>query len=137
MYPIRDVIDAANEDNWHYRTFLGEPLEHLAGKLDMKYWSELNKIRLTIANDAEHAELEAADPLTEAATLSKRPSTSDQVLAFLAYIEQCCGIHDGAPPACVVISASHHEYNEERPKKSLGGLTPAAYTKQLVENRPH
>ncbi|MDR6643856.1 transposase InsO family protein, partial [Luteibacter sp. 1214] len=23
------------------------------------------------------------------------------------------------------------EYNEERPKKALGGLTPAAYAKQL------
>ena len=25
------------------------------------------------------------------------------------------------------------EYNEERPKRSLGGLTPAAYAKQLAE----
>ena len=27
------------------------------------------------------------------------------------------------------------EYNEERPKKTLGGMTPAAYAKQLAENR--
>lgn len=25
------------------------------------------------------------------------------------------------------------EYNEERPKKALGGLTPASYAKQLAE----
>jgi transposase InsO family protein len=33
--------------------------------------------------------------------------------------------------ARVVIEAWHKEYNEERPKKVLGGLTPAAYAKQL------
>ncbi|MGE8286518.1 MAG: hypothetical protein ACN6RG_01080 [Stenotrophomonas sp.] len=98
LYHIRDVIDAAYEDNWHYCTFPREPLEHLTGQFDLRYWPELSKIMLAIANDAEHAELEATDPLTEAATLSKRPSTSDQVLAFLAYIEECCGNHDGALP---------------------------------------
>ena len=39
--------------------------------------------------------------------------------------------------ARVVIGAWHHEYNEERPKKILGGMTPAAYAKQLAENRLH
>jgi putative transposase len=34
--------------------------------------------------------------------------------------------------AQVVIEAWRREYNEERPKKSLGGLTPAAYAKQLA-----
>lgn len=33
--------------------------------------------------------------------------------------------------AWVVIDAWRREYNEERPKKSLGGLTPAAYAKTL------
>lgn len=33
--------------------------------------------------------------------------------------------------ARVVIDAWRREYNEERPKKSLGGLTPAAYAKTL------
>jgi transposase InsO family protein len=31
-----------------------------------------------------------------------------------------------------VIEAWRREYNEERPKKSLGGLTPAQYAKQLA-----
>jgi len=35
--------------------------------------------------------------------------------------------------AQVVIEAWRCEYNEERPKKGLGGLTPAAYGRQLVE----
>lgn len=34
--------------------------------------------------------------------------------------------------AKVEIEAWRREYNEERPKKSLGGLTPAAYAKQLA-----
>ncbi len=36
--------------------------------------------------------------------------------------------------AKVVIESWRREYNEERPKKSLGGLTPAAYAKQLAGN---
>ena len=35
--------------------------------------------------------------------------------------------------ARVVIDAWRREYNEERPKKSLGGLTPAAYAKSLTQ----
>jgi putative transposase len=34
--------------------------------------------------------------------------------------------------AQVVIDASRRGYNEERPKKGLGGLTPAAYAQQLT-----
>ncbi|MBB6093652.1 transposase InsO family protein [Povalibacter uvarum] len=34
--------------------------------------------------------------------------------------------------AQVVIETWRREYNEERPKKALGGLTPAAYAKQLA-----
>ncbi len=34
--------------------------------------------------------------------------------------------------ARVVIEAWRREFNEERPKKSLGGLTPSAYAKQLT-----
>jgi transposase InsO family protein len=37
--------------------------------------------------------------------------------------------------ATAVIRAWVREYNEERPKKELGGLTPAAYAKQLA-NKP-
>jgi transposase InsO family protein len=34
--------------------------------------------------------------------------------------------------ARAVIEVWRREYNEERPKKSLGGLTPAQYAKQLA-----
>jgi hypothetical protein len=32
----------------------------------------------------------------------------------------------------VVIEAWRREYNEERPKKGLGGLTPADYGRRLI-----
>jgi transposase InsO family protein len=35
--------------------------------------------------------------------------------------------------AQIVIETWRREYNEERPKKSLGGLTPAAYAKTLIQ----
>jgi putative transposase len=37
--------------------------------------------------------------------------------------------------AQVLIEAWRREYNEERPKKGLGGLTPAQYAKRLIEKR--
>ena len=37
--------------------------------------------------------------------------------------------------AQVIVEAWRREYNEERPKRTLGGLTPAAYAKQLMQNR--
>jgi transposase InsO family protein len=37
--------------------------------------------------------------------------------------------------ARVIVEAWRREYNEERPKKSLGGLTPAAYAQKLIQNQ--
>lgn len=39
--------------------------------------------------------------------------------------------------AQVVIEAWRREYNEERPKKALGGMTPAAYAKHLKQKQLH
>lgn len=36
----------------------------------------------------------------------------------------------------IVIEAWRREYNEERPKKALGGLTPSAYARQLAMKKP-
>jgi transposase InsO family protein len=37
--------------------------------------------------------------------------------------------------AQAIIEAWRREYNEERPKKELGGLTPAGYARRLVAER--
>jgi len=49
--------------------------------------------------------------------------------------DECLNEHwfTSVPHACVVIEAWRREYNDERPKKVLGGLTPTAFAKQLTE----
>lgn len=49
--------------------------------------------------------------------------------------DECLNEHwfTGLPHARAVIEAWRREYNEDRPKKSLGGLTPSAYARQLAE----
>jgi len=49
--------------------------------------------------------------------------------------DECLNEHwfTSLPNATVIIEAWRREYNEERPKKSLGGLTPSAYAKKLAE----
>ncbi len=51
--------------------------------------------------------------------------------------DECLNEHwfTSVPHAQVLIEAWRREYNEERPKKGLGGLTPAQYAKQLIERR--
>jgi putative transposase len=48
--------------------------------------------------------------------------------------EECLNEHwfTSLQHARVIIDAWQREYNEERPKKSLGGLTPSAYAKTFV-----
>ena len=50
--------------------------------------------------------------------------------------EECLNEHwfTSLAHARVIVEAWRREYNEERPKKSLGGLTPAAYAKHLIQN---
>ena len=51
--------------------------------------------------------------------------------------DECLNEHwfTSLPHACLVIEAWRREYNEDRPKKALGGLTPRAYAKQLEEKQ--
>lgn len=49
--------------------------------------------------------------------------------------DECLNEHwfTSLPHARVIVEAWRKEYNEERPKRSLGGLTPAAYAKTLIQ----
>ena len=51
--------------------------------------------------------------------------------------DECLNEHwfTSLPHAQTIIESWRREYNEERPKKGLGGLTPAQYAKQLMEKR--
>lgn len=48
--------------------------------------------------------------------------------------DECLNEHwfTSVPHASVVIEAWRREYNDERPKKALGGLTPTAFAQQLT-----
>jgi putative transposase len=48
--------------------------------------------------------------------------------------DECLNEHwfTSVPQAQTIIEAWRREYNDERPKKALGGLTPAAYARQLT-----
>ncbi len=51
--------------------------------------------------------------------------------------DECLNEHwfTSVPHAQGIIEAWRREYNDERPKKALGGLTPAAYAQQLTAAR--
>jgi transposase InsO family protein len=67
-----------------------------------------------------------------------KPNQNAYVESFNGRLrDECLNEHwfTGLLHARTVIETWRREYNEERPKKALGGLTPAAYAKQLAEVR--
>jgi putative transposase len=68
-----------------------------------------------------------------------KPNQNAYVESFHSrFRDECLNEHwfTSLAHAQTVIEAWRREYNEERPKKRLGGLTPAAYAQQLTEHRP-
>jgi len=69
-----------------------------------------------------------------------KPNQNAYVESFNGrFRDECLNEHwfTGLLHARTVIETWRREYNEERPKKALGGLTPAAYAKRMAENRLH
>jgi transposase InsO family protein len=67
-----------------------------------------------------------------------KPNQNAYVESFNGrFRDECLNEHwfTSLPHAQVIIEAWRREYNEERPKKGLGGLTPAQYGKQLMQKR--
>ena len=65
-----------------------------------------------------------------------KPNQNNYIESFNGrFRDECLNEHwfTSLHHAKVIIVAWRREYNEERPKKALGGLTPAAYAKQLAE----
>ena len=64
-----------------------------------------------------------------------KPNQNAYVESFNGRLrEECLNEHwfTSLAHAQVIIETWRREYNEERPKKGLGGLTPAAYAKRLM-----
>lgn len=65
-----------------------------------------------------------------------KPNQNAYVESFNGrFRDECLNEHwfTSLQQARVIIDAWRREYNEERPKRSLGGLTPAAYAKSLSQ----
>lgn len=67
-----------------------------------------------------------------------KPNQNAYVESFNGrFRDECLNEHwfTSLPHARIVIEAWRKEYNEDRPKKALGGMTPTDYAKHLAENR--
>lgn len=67
---------------------------------------------------------------------SGKPNQNAYIESFNGrFRDECLNEHwfPSLQHARVIIDAWRREYNEERPKRSLGGLTPAAYAKTLIQ----
>jgi len=96
-YAIYEVIDDAAARNGHYQGWVRKPLLALR-RFDLKYWPTLSECIRVIGQDADQADIAADSSLTEAATLSSRPSKADSVRALLASIEDNRGDWEGGIP---------------------------------------
>jgi putative transposase len=67
-----------------------------------------------------------------------KPNQNAHIESFLGRLrDECLNEHwfTSVAQAQALIETWRRAYNEERPKKGLGGLTPAQYGKQLMEKR--
>jgi transposase InsO family protein len=89
-----------------------------------------SRIALSIA-----ADLGARTRVTLRLIEPGKPNQNAYIESFNGRLrDECLNEHwfTSVAHAEVVIETWRREYNEERPKKGLGGLTPAAYAMQLT-----
>lgn len=85
-YHPLNLIDRAGEDIYLYKSYVREPLR--ATRIyDFKYWPRIADCIAVLARDAEEAEIEASDEITEAATSATRRGLADYAKAIFAGIE--------------------------------------------------
>jgi len=87
-YHVCNVIEAASQYNYLFKSYVQEKLATLRGQFDLKYWPSLSEFLQELASDAEKAVMEATDPLTAAATSATRSSKADFFKALFAAIEE-------------------------------------------------
>lgn len=103
-YHVCRVIEDAARENHLFRSWVRDDLRALRGRFDLKYWPRIHHFMDTLALDAEHAELEATDPITAAATTGPRASRADFFKALFAAIEENSTATHGFIPAGLKLS---------------------------------
>lgn len=97
-YNICDVMEAAGESNYLFRTGVKEKFFRLSAEYGLKYWPTLGDVMDELASDAADADVQASDPLTAAATEAARPSKADYFKALFAAFEENSGRDSAALP---------------------------------------
>lgn len=87
-YHVCRVIEDAARDNYLFRSWVRDDLRNLRGRFDLKYWPRIHHFMDALAQDAENGQLEATDPITDAATTGIRASRADFFKALFAAIEE-------------------------------------------------
>ena len=87
-YHVAKVIEGAAAGNYLFRSYVRDPLHHLRGQFDLKYWPKIDDFLNELARDAREADLEVCDPITAAATTGVRNSLTDFFEALFAGIEE-------------------------------------------------
>ena len=85
-YHPLNLIDRAGEDVYLYKSYVREPLK-ATRTYDLKYWPRIADCIAVLGRDAEDAEIEASDEITEAATNASRKGLADYLKAIFAAIE--------------------------------------------------
>ena len=85
-YHPLNLIDRAGEDVYLYKSCVREPLK-ATRTYGLKYWPRIADCIAVLRRDAEEAEIEASDEITEAATKAKRKGLADYLKAIFAAIE--------------------------------------------------
>lgn len=87
-YHVVEVIEAAAQDNYLFRSHVQESLRALRFQFDLKYWPGLPEVMQALAHDAQDAAANPSDPMTAAATEARRASLVDFFKALFAGIEE-------------------------------------------------
>lgn len=85
-YHPLNLIDRAGEAIYLYTSYVRDPLR-ATRTYDLKYWPKIADCIDVLARDAEKAEIEAGDDITEAATSASRKGLADSLKAIFAGIE--------------------------------------------------
>ncbi|MEO8723346.1 MAG: hypothetical protein ABI395_07465 [Sphingobium sp.] len=85
-YHPLNLIDRAGEDIYLYKSYVRDSLK-ATRTYDLKYWPKIADCIEVLAHDAEEAEIEAGDDITEDATSASRKGLADYLKAILAGIE--------------------------------------------------
>ena len=115
---VADLLEAACRFRGYPATIRTDQGPEFTGR-SLDQWAQANGVKLLLIQPG-------------------KPTQNAYVESFNGRLrDECLNEHwfTSLPHACVVIEAWRREYNEERPKRALGGLTPCAYAKQLEENR--